>query len=63
VKQGDQNKDLALHKVCQTSIEGLRSWKAGKKISMLFAVPVVWKEPGNFMDFLSDESGRIQCKE
>jgi hypothetical protein len=45
MKLGDHDKDWALHKVCGTCIEGLRSWKARKKISLSFAISMVWREP------------------
>jgi hypothetical protein len=38
------------HKVGQICGEGLRSWKTGKKISLPFAVLMVWSEPRNHTD-------------
>ena len=50
VKLGDQDKVWAPHKVCRACVEGLRNWKSGKRESMPFGVPMVWREPRNHGD-------------
>ncbi|BET01804.1 Hypothetical protein NTJ_14621 [Nesidiocoris tenuis] len=44
---GDQDKPWAPHRVCHTCVEQLRSWSKGKRPSMPFAIPMVWREPQN----------------
>ena len=48
---GDQDNLWSPHKVYRTCIEGLRLWKNGKKWSMLFWIPMVWREPRNHEDY------------
>jgi hypothetical protein len=47
---GDQNKSWAPHIACRSCVESLRNWKQGKRLSMPFAVPMVWREPKNHID-------------
>ena len=47
VKIGDQDKNWAPHVACHTCIEHLRQWTNGKRISMRFAIPMIWREPQN----------------
>lgn len=42
---GDQDKSWAPHICCSTCAVDLRSWLKGKKYSMPFAVPMIWREP------------------
>lgn len=50
IKLADQDKAWAPHKVCRACVEGLRNWKSGKRESMPFGVPMVWREPTNHSD-------------
>ena len=50
MKLGDQDKSYAPHKVCEHYTETLRFWTQGKASSMLFGVPIVWREPKNHHD-------------
>ena len=50
VKLGGQDEPWAPHKVCKTCVEALRLWKNGKKRSLKFGVPMVWREPQNHHD-------------
>ena len=50
MKLADQDKVWAPHKVCRACVEGLRNWKSGKRESMPFGVPMVWREPRNHGD-------------
>ena len=43
VKQVDQNKPFAPHVCWKTFMENLEDWKNGKRKSMPFAIPMVWK--------------------
>lgn len=47
LKLGDQDKSWAPHTVCRTCVEALRLWIKGKKPSMPFAIPMVWREQTN----------------
>jgi len=47
---GDQNKSWAPHIACRSCVESLRNWKQGKRLSMPFAVLMVWREPKNHID-------------
>ncbi|CAH2014076.1 unnamed protein product [Acanthoscelides obtectus] len=49
-KLGDQDKQWAPHICCNTCASSLRSWLNGKKRSMRFAVPMVWREPTNHIN-------------
>ena len=44
VKLVDQDKSFAPHVYYKTCGENLRVWKNGKRKSILFAIPVVWRE-------------------
>jgi len=46
-KLGDQDKKWAQHIVCKSRATRLGGWINRKGIAMLFAVPVVWREPSN----------------
>ena len=50
VKLGDQDKQWAPHIVCKTCVEHLRQWTVGKRCSLQFGVPMVWREPKNHHD-------------
>ena len=50
VKVRDQNKQWALHVAGKTCVEHLRQWINGKRQSLLFGVPMVWKKPKNHSD-------------
>ena len=50
VPLGDQDKSWALHQVCTTCVEILRSWSQGKNAKLKFGVPMVWREPKNHVD-------------
>ena len=45
VKLGDQDKPWAPHKVCRGCVSSLRQWSIGKRKSLPFGVPMVWREP------------------
>ena len=47
VRLGDQDKTWAPHQVCKTCTEHLRQWTTGKRKSMKFGVPMIWREPQN----------------
>ena len=42
---GDQEMAWAPHIICASCSNGLRDWLNGRKKSMPFAVPMVWREP------------------
>lgn len=50
IKLGDQDKSWAPHKVCKQCVESLRQWTTGKRKSMSFGVPMVWREQRNHLD-------------
>lgn len=50
VRLGDQDKGWAPHTVCRTCVEALRHWSKGRKASMPFAIPMIWREPLNHYD-------------
>jgi hypothetical protein len=50
MKVGDQDKSWAPHKVCCICVEELRQWTQGNKKSLLFGIPMIWREPGNHHD-------------
>lgn len=50
VKLGDQDKTWAPHVMCKTCLEHLRQWSNGKRRSLKFGVPMVWREPINHID-------------
>ena len=47
MKLGDQDKAWAPHMVCKSCTECLRQWSKGKKTSLKFGIPMVWREPKN----------------
>ncbi|KAJ4447519.1 hypothetical protein ANN_09526 [Periplaneta americana] len=47
---GDQDKSWCPHKVCRSCVEELRSWKNGKRKSLPFGIPMIWREPTNHGD-------------
>lgn len=50
VKIGDQDKSWARHVVCRACVEALRNRIKGRKKSLSFGVPMVWREPKNHSD-------------
>ena len=50
IKLGDQDKSWAPHKVCSICVEELRQWFQGKKQSLRYEIPMVWREPKNHSD-------------
>lgn len=44
---GDGDKSWAPHACCTVCYSGLTQWLNGKRLSMPFAVPMVWREPKN----------------
>ena len=44
---GHQDKAWALHVICTGCDRGLWDWVRGKKKSMLFAIPMIWRIPKN----------------
>ena len=50
VKLGDQDKPWVPHIVCKTCTEHLRQWTQGKRKSMNFGIPMIWREPQNHHD-------------
>lgn len=36
--------------VCKTCYEHLRQWKQGKRNSLKFGIPMIWREPKNHVD-------------
>ena len=46
-KLGDQDKSWAPHSVCLACMSHLREWTKGKRKSVGFGVPMVWREPTN----------------
>lgn len=49
-KVGDQDKDWAPHVSCKRCATYLREWLHGKRKSMPFAVPMIWREQSNHLD-------------
>jgi len=49
-KLGDQDKNWAPHTVCSICLEELRQWSNGKKQSLRFGIPMIWREPKNHSD-------------
>ena len=47
MKLGDQDKAWAPHMVCKSCTECLRQWSKGKKTSLKFGIPMLWREPRN----------------
>ena len=47
MKLGDQDKAWAPHMVCKSSTKCLRQWSKGKKTSLKYGIPMVWREPRN----------------
>jgi hypothetical protein len=46
----DEDKSWVPHGCCVSCAAGLSQWKTGRRISMPFAVPVLWREPTNHFD-------------
>lgn len=46
-KIGDQDKVWAPHICCSSCATSLRAWLAGKRPSMPFAIPMIWREQNN----------------
>jgi hypothetical protein len=46
-KLGDQDKPWAPHVVCQSCEMNLRHWFTGRRKSMPFGIPMIWREPTN----------------
>ena len=44
-KIDEQDKAWAPHICCKTCYTGLTKWLNGKRKNMLFAVPMIWREP------------------
>ncbi len=44
-KVGDQDKSWAPHICCRSCQSGLTQWLVGKRASIPFAVPMIWREP------------------
>ena len=42
---GDQEKKWAPHIICSACSNGLRDWLNGRKASMPFAIPMIWRVP------------------
>ena len=49
-KLGDQDKEWAPHIVCKCCVESLRHWTKGKRKSLSFGIPMVWREQQNHFD-------------
>ena len=49
MKLGDQDKAWAPHMLCKSCTECLRQWSKGKKTSLKFGIPMVWREPRNYV--------------
>jgi hypothetical protein len=47
---GDKDKSWAPHMACRSCVEILRNWKQYKRLSMPFGIPMVWREPKNYID-------------
>ena len=50
VKLGEQDKPWAPYSVCWSCVESLRKWINGKRNSLSFGIPVVWRESKNHLD-------------
>ena len=42
---GDQDKYWAPHIICQTCLANLSAWVNGKRKSICFVIPMIWREP------------------
>ena len=65
MKFGDQDKGWAPHLVCKSCTECLRQWSKGKKTSLKFGIPLVWREPRNHVSdcyFCAIDVTRINTK-
>lgn len=49
-KLGDQDKPWAPHICCTVCTSGLTQWLNGKRASLPFGVPMVWREPKNHVN-------------
>lgn len=50
IQLDDQDKSWPPHIACRSCFESLRNWKKGKRLSMPFGIPMVWREPKNHID-------------
>ena len=50
VKLGDQDKPWAPHIVCKSCKEHIREWTKGKRKSLSFGIPMIWRAPSNHHD-------------
>ena len=50
VTLGDQDKNWAPHIVCKQCLEDLRFWTTGKRKSLRYAIPMIWREPQNHLN-------------
>jgi uncharacterized protein (DUF2237 family) len=50
IKLGDQNQSWTPHTVCSVCVEDLRNWTRGKKKTLWFGMPMVWRQPVNHVD-------------
>ena len=67
IEVGDQERSWAPHVCCSTCATKLRMWRNGKRLSMGFAIPMIWREPRNHVDdcyfcVLPDVAGITQKK-
>ncbi|EZA60811.1 hypothetical protein X777_13644 [Ooceraea biroi] len=46
----NQDKSWVPHNACKSCVETLRQWELGKRKSMPFGIPMVWREPSNHVD-------------
>ena len=49
IKIRDQYKSFAPHICCKACVENLMDWRNGKRKSMPFAIPIVWREGKDHM--------------
>lgn len=50
IKLCDQDKSWAPHKVCRACVKNLRQWTKGKRKSLSFGIPMIWRDPTNHVD-------------
>jgi hypothetical protein len=50
IKLGDQDNLWAPHTVCSVCVEDLRNWTKGKKKTLQFGIPNVWRQPINHVE-------------
>ena len=49
-KVGDQDKASAPHICCNSCVTALNEWLKKKRKAMPFAVPMIWREPTDYVD-------------